>query len=179
MRLPSALAALLLLAGCSAAPTRPPLPLATAVDIDRFMGDWYVIASTPTLIDREAFDAVESYRRDSDGSIATTYTFRDGGPQGEAKRYTPRGFVREGTGNAVWGMQFVWPIQADYRIAWLAPDYSRVIIARERRDYAWIMARTPVIPEAQVEEMLAFLRENGYDTATLRRIPQRPEGSRR
>ena len=149
-----------------------PLPLAQSVDLDRFMGDWYVVAATPTWIDPRPVDAIESYRREPDGSIATTYTFRDGGFGGELKRYTPRGFVREGTGNAVWGMQFVWPIRADYRIAWLAPDYSRVVVAREKRDYAWIMARTPRIPEAQLEELYAFLRENGYDTAKLRRIPR-------
>ena len=174
-RAPFKLLALLLIAGCTATPKQP-LPLAQSVDLDRFMGDWYVIAATPTWIDRGAADAVESYRREPDGSIATTYTFREGGFGGPLKSYTPRGFVKPGTGNAVWGMQFVWPIRADYRIAWLAPDYSRVVIARESRDYAWIMARTPQIPEAQVEELYAFLRANGYDAGTLRRIPQSKRG---
>jgi apolipoprotein D and lipocalin family protein len=75
-------------------------------------------------------------------------------------------------------MRFVWPIRADYRIAWLAPDYSRVVIARERRDYAWIMARTPHLPGPQLDELYAFLRDNGYDTTTLRRIPHRAAGAR-
>jgi apolipoprotein D and lipocalin family protein len=168
-----AFAAALLLAGCESTPMRP-LPLAQSVDLDRFMGLWYVIAATPTFIDNKAVDAVESYRRDTDGSIATTYAFRDADFAAPLERYTPRGFVVPGTGNAVWEMQFVWPIKADYRIAWLAPDYSRVVIAREKRDYAWVMARTPGIPEAEVEEMLAFLRANGYDTGKLRRIPHSP-----
>jgi len=166
----------LALAACQSAPQRP-LPLATAVDLDRFMGDWYVIAATPTFIDKEAFDAIESYRRDADGSIATTYTFHDGAFDGPMRRYTPRGFVEAGSGNAVWGMRFVWPFRADYRIAWLAPDYSRVVIAREARDYAWIMARKPRISEAQVEELYGFLRDNGYDTGKLRRFPQRDAGA--
>lgn len=171
------LCALFLLAGCQSAPMRP-LPVAQSVDLDRFMGDWYVIAATPTWIDRDAVDAVESYRREADGSIATTYAFRDGG-SGAAKRYTPRGLVVPGTGNAVWTMQFVWPIRADYRIAWLAPDYSRVVVAREKRDYAWIMARTPRIEEAQLDELYEFLRANGYDTAKLRRFPHGTPGAPR
>jgi apolipoprotein D and lipocalin family protein len=171
------LAALVLAAGCQSMPM-PPLPLAQSVDIDRFMGDWYVIAATPTWIDWGAEDAVESYRREADGSIAVTYTFR-GEPGGELKTYQPRGFIEPGSGNAVWGMQFVWPFRADYRIAWLAPDYSRVVVAREKRDYAWIMARRPSLPDAQVEEMFAFLRANGYDTATLRRMPQSVRGGSR
>ena len=178
MKNPSLFLAALLMAGCQSAPQRP-LPLASNVDLDRFMGDWYVIASTPTFIDKQAFDAVESYRRDTDGSIATTYTFRDGAFDGPERRYNPRGFVGPGTGNAVWGMQFVWPISADYRIVWLAPDYSRVVIAREKRDYAWIMARTPGLFEAQIQEHLEFLRANGYDPKTLRRIPQSKAGTAR
>ena len=148
-----------------------PLPLASPVDLARFMGDWHVIAATPTFIDRDAHGAVESYRLEADGAIAATYVFRDGvdGPQ---RRHEPRGFVRAGTGNAVWGMQFVWPIRADYRIAWLAPDYSQVIVAREARDYAWIMARQPRIAEADLQRHMTFLATHGYDVATIRRVPQ-------
>jgi apolipoprotein D and lipocalin family protein len=171
-------AGLLVLAGCQSAP-KAPLPLAQDIDLDRFMGDWYVIAATPTFMDPRAVDAVESYRREADGSIATTYTFRDTGFGGEPSRYTPRGFVVPGTGNAVWEMQFVWPIRADYRIAWLAPDYSQVVIAREKRDYAWIMARTPRIAEAQLEEHFAFLRAHGYEVGKLRRIPHSAAGGTR
>jgi len=173
-----ALAAALLATGCQSTPMQP-LPLAQSVDLDRFMGLWYVIAATPTWIDGKAVDAVESYRLEADGSIATTYAFRDTGFGAPLQSYEPRGFVVPGTGNAVWKMQFVWPIKADYRIAWLAPDYSRVIIAREKRDYAWIMARSPRIPDADLDEMYGFLRANGYDTGKLRRIPHgAPGGSR-
>ncbi len=161
----------LLLAGCSS-PALPPLALVPKVDLARFMGDWYVIASIPTFIETGAHNAIESYRLDADGTIATTFTFREGGFEGELKRYTPRGFIVEGTGNAVWGMRFVWPIKADYRIAWLSPDYGQVVIGREKRDYVWIMARQPRIPEADYQRLLGFLREQGYDTARLRKVPQ-------
>ncbi|MBM3351731.1 MAG: lipocalin family protein [Betaproteobacteria bacterium] len=163
--------ALALLAGCSS-PGLPPLALAPQVDLARFMGDWYVIASIPTFIETGAHNAVESYRLGADGSIATTFTFREGGFDGELKRYTPRGFVVPGTGNAVWGMRFVWPIKADFRIAWLAPDYGQVVIGREKRDYVWIMARQPQIPQADYQRLLGFLREQGYDAARLRKVPQ-------
>jgi apolipoprotein D and lipocalin family protein len=163
--------AYLLLAGCSSA-APPPLALAPNVDLARFMGDWYVIASIPTFIETGAHNAVESYRLETDGSIATTFTFREGGFDGEPKRYTPRGFVVEGTGNAVWGMRFVWPIKADYRIAYLSQDYGLVVIGREKRDYAWIMARQPQIAEADYQRLLGFLHDQGYDTARLRKVPQ-------
>ena len=161
-----------LLAGCQTAPATP-LATVSRVDLPRFMGDWYVIASIPTFIETTAFNAVESYALDADGSIATTFTFLEGGFEGRQKRYHPRGFVVDRQSNAVWDMQFIWPIKADYRIAWLAEDYSQTVIAREKRDYAWIMARTPVISEQQYQERVAFLAAQGYDVSKIRKVPQR------
>ena len=166
--------AALFLAGCQSAP-RPPIALAGPVDLPRCMGDWYVIANIPTFLEKGAHNAVESYRLDADGSIATTFTFRAGAFDGPEKRYTPRGFVREGQGNAVWGMRFLWPIKADFRIVYLAPDYDQTVIGREARDYVWIMARTPAIPEADYQSILSFLAGQGYDVTRIQRVPQRWE----
>jgi len=166
------LAAAFLLSGCQSAP-KPPLEQAPKVDLARFMGDWYVIASIPTFIERDAYNAVESYRLAPDGTIETTFTFREGGFDGEPRRYTPRGFVLDNESNAVWGMRFVWPVKADYRIAYLSPDYGQTVIARVARDYVWIMARTPSIPDADYERLLQFVAAQGYDVSMLRRVPQR------
>jgi apolipoprotein D and lipocalin family protein len=170
----SALPALfaIVLAGCHGAQHQP-LALAGRVDLERFMGDWYVIASIPTFIERDAHNAMESYRLAADGSVETSFTFRAGGFEGATRRYSPRGFVLDRESNAVWGMQFVWPVKADYRIAWIAPDYSQVVVAREKRDYAWIMARTPRIPDDDYARLLGFLAAQGYDTARVRQVPQR------
>jgi apolipoprotein D and lipocalin family protein len=143
------------------------------VELPRFMGPWYVIASIPTFFEKDAYGAVESYSLASDGTIATTFTYRKGGFDGEEKRMTPRGFVRDRTSNARWGMQFVWPIKADYRIVWLAEDYSQTIVGRQKRDHVWIMARTPQIPEADFEKRIAFAVLLGYDLALIRKVPQR------
>ena len=162
-----------LLAGCQSMADHPPIRVVDKVELPRFMGDWYVIANIPTFIEKGAHNAVESYRLADDGSIATTFTFRAGGFDGKVKRYTPRGFVRPGTNNAVWGMQFVWPIKADYRIVYVADDYSTTIIGREKRDYAWIMARKPAIAEAEYRRLAGMLAEQGYDISRLRKVPQR------
>ena len=160
------------LAGCGA-PSLPPLALADKVDLPRFMGDWYVIASIPTFIEKDAHNAIESYRLSPGGIIETTFRFRAGGFEGEPKRYEPRGFVVDTSSNAVWGMQFLWPFRSDYRIAYVAPDYSQTVIARESRDYAWIMARSPEIPDADYQRLAQLLASQGYDIARLRKVPQR------
>ena len=163
----------LLAAGCASAPARPPVPTVPRVDLPRFMGDWYVIAHLPTFIERQAYDAVESYALAPDGTIATTFTFRAGAHDGPAKRYTPTGFVRDTVNNSTWGMQFLWPIKAEFLISYLDAGYTQTVIARNARDYVWIMARQPTIPEAEYRRILEFLAAQGYDTTRIEKVPQR------
>lgn len=165
----SALGAVLLLAGCQSASPMAGVP---HVDLQRFMGPWYVIANIPTFIEKGAHNAVETYRLDADGTIATTFTFRAGAFDGEEKRYTPRGFVEDRDSNAIWGMQFIWPVKADYRIIYLSEDYGQTVIGRTQRDYVWIMARTPVIPDADYRRLLAFVGALGYDVTLVQKVPQ-------
>jgi len=160
----------LMLSACSSTPA---IPVAEKVDLERFMGDWYVIANIPTSPEKGAHNAVESYRLDQDGSIATTFTFREGAFDGPEKVMRPRGFVRDRESNAVWGMQFVWPIRAEYLIAHVDEDYSETIIARSRRDYVWVMARTPQIPAADFERLRQQVADLGYDVDKLQKVPQR------
>jgi apolipoprotein D and lipocalin family protein len=157
------------LAGCGSAPQMPPV---AHVDIDRFMGRWYVIAAIPSPPEREAFNAVETYVLRSDGKIQTTFRYRDGAYDGKLKSMHPVGIVQPDTGNAIWGMQFIWPINAEYVIAHLEPDYSAAIVGRSKRDYVWIMARTPVIPEAEYKKMVARVAALGYSLGKLRKVPQ-------
>ncbi len=160
-----------LLAGCQA--SLPTLETVEYVDLDRFMGDWYVIANIPTFVEKGAHNAVESYRLDEDGSIATTFTFRKDAFDGPEKQYHPRGFVRDTDTNAEWGMQFIWPFKGDYRIIYLADDYSVTIIGRNKRDYVWLMARSPEMGDDAYRAAVQFIKRAGYDTADLQRVPQR------
>jgi len=146
------------------------------VHLERFMGDWYVIANIPTVVEKGAHNAVESYALNPDGTIATTFTFNKDGFDGPVKTHRPTGFIRDTTTNALWWMQFVWPFKADFRIVWLEPDYSITVIARAKRDYLWIMAREPAIPQAKYEEILAFVGGLGYDTSRIQKVPQRQAG---
>jgi apolipoprotein D and lipocalin family protein len=161
----------ILAAGCQGSQL-PPLATAPYVALERFMGDWYVIATLPTPFERGAHNAVETYRLASDGTIDTTFKFRADGFEGKAKTYKSRGFVVNKATNAHWGVQFIWPIKADYRIIYVASDYSQTVIGREKRDYAWIMARTPTISTADFARLKDILASQGYDTARLIKVPQ-------
>jgi apolipoprotein D and lipocalin family protein len=153
--------------------TLPSLKTIDHVDIQRFMGDWYVIACIPTSFEVGAYNAIESYRLDADGTIATTFTFRKGAFDGPLKTYNPRGFIVDTTTNATWKMLFIWPFKAEYLITYLTDDYSQTVVARNKRDYVWIMARKPEIPEADYSRIVEMLAAQGYDTSKLIKVPQR------
>ncbi|MGD8963948.1 MAG: lipocalin family protein [Desulfobacterales bacterium] len=161
---------LVAITGCA---TGPPIETVESVNIERFMGDWYVIASIPTFIEKQAYNALESYRLAEDGTIETTFSFNKGGYDGPLKTYKPRGFIEDKESNAVWGMQFFWPFKAEYRIIYLTEDYSQTVIGRTKRDYVWIMARKPLMPEDDYNRILDFLKAQGYDLSKLRKVPHK------
>ncbi len=155
---------------CASTPT---LTTVAHVDLERFMGPWYVIANIPTFIEKGAHNAVENYSLDQDGTIATTFTFNKNAFDGPAKKYTPRGFVRDTKSNAVWDMQFLWPFKSEFLIIYLKDDYSQTVIGRSKLDYVWIMAKTPSIPESDYQELVNRLKEVGYDTGKILKVPQK------
>jgi len=161
--------AVVVMVGCAG---REPLATVQEVDLDRFMGDWYVLAHIPTFIEDEAYNAIESYKR-VDDRIETTFTFRNGGFDGAEKRYEPNAIVRNKETNAVWGMQFIWPFRSDFRIVYLDEDYATTIIGRNARDYVWIMAREPEVSDEKYDELVGQVEAMGYDLSELRKVPQR------
>lgn len=157
--------------GCSA--HHPPIRTVDHVDIDRFMGNWYVIAAIPTFIEKNAYNAIESYERTDARTIKTTFTFNRGSMDGPLQTYNPTGFISDDPSNAVWGMQFIWPVKADYRIIHLADDYSTTVIGRTRRDYVWIMARQPTVNPEIYQSLVKLIGEQGYPTDAIRQVPHR------
>ena len=149
-----------------------PIQQAENVDLNAFMGDWYVLAHIPTFIEDEAYNAVESYQRESTDKIATTFRFNQAGFKGEEKIYHPTGFVQEES-NAYWKMQFVWPFKSEFIIAYVDADYQHTIIARSKRDYVWIMARDPVIEDDKMEALINRVVALGYNRTDIRMVPQK------
>lgn len=155
------------------------IPLVKQVDLAKFMGDWYVIAVIPTAIETDVYNAIENYQLNDDGTIATTFTFNKGAFDGKAKKYEPKGFIRPDTGNALWGMQFIWPIKAEFRIAYIDATYQTTIIARNARDYVWLMARTPQISDEEYVKLTTIIKDWGYDMSKLVKVPQQTPAERK
>ncbi|WP_158754002.1 lipocalin family protein [Dyella sp. S184] len=163
---------LAMVATAATASDMAPIKPVAHVDLPRFMGSWYVIASIPSFVEKKAYNAIETYTLQPDGRIGTSFRYRNSSFDNPVKTIHSTGFVTPNTNNAVWGVQLIWPIKAQYLVAYLDDNYSETIIARDKRDYVWIMARTPTIPSADYDTLVARVKQLGYTVEDIRKVPQ-------
>ncbi len=141
------------------------------VDIEKFMGDWYVIAIIPNFIEKHAINGIESYELLDEERVKIDYRFTDQ-RSGKVKHMQPNAWIYDKESNAEWRVQFFWPIKYPYLIIDLAEDYSYTVIGVPNRKFVWIMARESQIPEDTYEKILLNLKETGYDIAKIKKMPQ-------
>ena len=162
----------LTLGGCAVQPEKEMQTVAN-VDLERFMGQWYVLANIPTPFDRDVVNPLEYYELNDNGSVATTFSFRK--QNGELKKYTMTGYPRELPDNGIWGMQVIWPIRADYRIVYLDEHYEYAVIGRNKRDYLWLMSRTAYVDEQRFQALVDLAVDLGYERDAIVRTNWQPE----
>lgn len=155
--------------GCA---TVTPPPTVPYVDLERFIGDWYVVGGLLTSFEKGAHHAIESYRLDDKGRIQTTFTFRKGGFDGPLKKFTPVGFVHDKKTNAEWRMQFIWPFRAPFLIIYLDEEYQATAIATDSKKYLWIMSRTPQMAERHYDAIIQLATELGFAVDQIVKVPQ-------
>lgn len=163
---------LLSLAACQSVPPdgKPPVQAVPAVDLQRYAGTWHEVARLPMPFQRQCIgDTTANYRLRDDGAVAVVNRCRTatGFDQAEGKAT-----VVEGSRNARLKVQFFWPFRADYWVIGLDADYRWAVVGDPQRKYLWILARTPQLPQAQLDAALAAARAQGYDLAPLIYAPQ-------
>ena len=165
---------LLLLAACASTGEKsmPPLETTAVVDLDRYMGRWWVIANVPYFAEKGKVATADIYDLREDGRIGNVYAYRKGFDKPE-KTMKGLATVVPGTNNAQWRIAFYGGlVRADYLVLEVAPDYSWALIGHPKRKLAWVFSRTPQMDDAQYQTLRAKFSAWGYDPATLQRVPQ-------
>ncbi|KAA9004447.1 lipocalin family protein [Stenotrophomonas cyclobalanopsidis] len=169
------------LGGPALAASDPPLPRASAsgasehgapIDLQRFMGTWYVIGRVPNFIERGHVASVNEYTLREDNKVGIVYRYRDGfgAPQQEVRA---RASVDADSGNHAWRTWFYRIVPTHSRVLEVAPDYSWAMIGYPGREMAWIFSRQPDMDKALYKELAERLRdEYGVNTDKLKRVPQ-------
>jgi len=170
------LAVLPVLAGCATTTTErlnlPPLRTVERVDLQRYLGTWYEIASFPQRFQKGCTGTSATYSARPDGQIEVVNRCRKGSLTGEETSVRGLARVVDHETNAKLEVSFFRPFWGDYWIIDLAEDYSWAVVGHPSRDYLWILGRAPTLDEGTYQAILGRLREQGYETSRLLRTAQ-------
>jgi apolipoprotein D and lipocalin family protein len=153
-----------------------PLETVAVVDLDRYLGRWYEIASYPAWFQKGCTATTADYSRREDGLVKVINSCRKGDLKGKLKQSVGRAKVVDTTTGAKLKVSFFGPFWGDYWIIDLDPDYRWAVVGVPNRRYLWILSRTPQMDDSVYRDILARLPAMGYDPARLNRTPQPAAG---
>ena len=152
---------LALAAGCASTLKVDNAPVA-ALDLSRYLGEWYEIARFDHSFERDVEQAKANYSLKDDGTIEVVNSgIKNGKPKtavGKGKTTDTPGLLR---------VSFFGPFYADYRVMLIDKDYTRALVGSGSADYLWLLSRSPELSETAKSELLAEARRRGYDAGEL------------
>ncbi len=152
-----------------------PLAVVGEVDLDRYLGRWFEIASFPQRFQRGCVATTATYSRLGEGRIRVENECRDETFDGELRRVEGVAWLADPQESpAKLKVQFFWPFSGDYWILELDPEYRYAVVGHPSRDYLWILSRTRTLDPAIYEMLLSRIEADGYDLDRLNRTPQPP-----
>ena len=160
-----------LLGGCGlfGGADNPPLDVVPRVDIGRYAGRWYEVASLPVSQQAGCSCTTAEYQLIDDETIRVINRCRKGGPDGKIDEATGKAFVVPGTNNAKLRVQFFWPFRGDYWVIDLDSTYTYAVVGVPNRKYFWILSRKPAMDEQLLTSLLGRLRDKGFDISRAQR----------
>ena len=163
----------LLLAACGG--DERPLATVDGVDLQRYAGTWHEIARLPQWFQRGCYNSTATYSLNDDGSVKVVNRCQreDDEPsvaEGEAR-------VVPGSNNAKLKVRFdnwfsrLLPkvAEGNYWVIALDKDYQTVVIGEPGREYLWILARQPRLPDDQYRALVGLAEEKGFPVDELQR----------
>lgn len=143
------------------------------VEINKFMGKWFVIAGRFTFMEDGAHNAVETYRwNEKDKFIEIDFQFNKDAFDGELKKIPQKAFVENKDTNAYWKVQPFWPLKFDYYVIALDKNYQWTAIGVPSTNYLWIMHRNWKVSDEELKKIVKVVQEANYPTENIERLPQ-------
>lgn len=150
-------------------PTKKPEALRTVarVDLARYVGTWYEIASYPQRFQKGCTATAAEYSLREDGSIQVLNRCHRDSLKGRETVARGRARVVDRETNAKLKVSFFWPFWGDYWIIDLDPDYRFAVIGHPSRKYLWILSRSRTLPPSIYAGILERLTSQAYDVSKL------------
>lgn len=145
-----------------------PLAVVDHVDLDRYLGTWYEIATIPQRFQKGCVAVTATYSFRPDGKIRVINRCRKETLDGKLKEVEGKAWVVDTSTNAKLKVQFFWPFSGAYWIIELDPDYQWAVVGHPNRNYLWILSRTPKIDPGLYQNLLGRILDKGYDLSRIK-----------
>jgi len=153
--------------GVALATAEKPLQTVASVDLQRYLGTWYEIATIPARFQKGCVGVTATYTSRPDGKIGVLNRCRKLTLDGEEKSISGKAWVTDPKTNAKLKVQFFWPLRGAYWIIELDPDYQYAVVGHPGRNYLWILSRRPQMDEALYATLLERIAAHGYDVSRI------------
>lgn len=137
------------------------------VDLNKYAGKWYEIASYPQRFQKGCYCTTAEYTLSNKGFVIVENRCNKVSITGKQAYIKGKAFVEEQSGNSKLKVQFFWPFKAKYWIIDLADDYSYAVVSHPNKKYLWILSRTPKMNEAVYQQIVSKLKKMGFDVTKL------------
>lgn len=151
-----------------------PLQAIPKLDLNRYLGRWYEIASFPQRFQKGCVATTATYSIRPDGDIRVENECRIDRLDGPTKRSEGKAWVVDKVSNAKLEVQFFWPFHGSYWVIELGQDYEYAVVSHPNREYLWILSRTPKMDRTKYDGILNRLQAVGLDISKLNVTPQNP-----
>ena len=142
------------------------------VNLVRYMGRWYEIASYEPWFQKGCFCTTADYGLMRDGTVAVTNICCKGSPVGEKDIALGTAKVVRGSRGSRLKVSFQWPFEGDYWIVGLDPEYQWALVGHPHKKYLWVLSRQPAMDDALYESLKAKAKALGYDVSRLKKTVQ-------
>ena len=142
------------------------------VDLSKYVGKWYEIASYPQKFQKGCHCTTAEYTLSDKGYVIVENRCNKDSVTGKQSYIKGKAFVEKNSGNAKLKVQFFWPFRGKYWIIDLAKDYRYAVVSNPNRKYLWILSRTPKMNEEDYNKITSRLKEIGFDLTKLQTTEQ-------
>ena len=158
----------ILMAGTTQAETKT----VNFVDLNRYLGTWYEIASIPQIFSKGCTCSKAQYSLRDDGDLNVINSCNKGSVTGKLKTVEGTAEVVDKKTNAKLKVTFFWPFSGDYWVIGLDADYRYAVVSNDDGSSLWILSRTPILDKELIAKAVATAEEKGGDIGKLKYTEQ-------
>ncbi len=141
------------------------------VDLKKYQGRWYEIASIPLRFSRNCACTFAEYTADEQGFVRV-YNQCLNTKTNSVDSIRGKAFPVKNSGNGKLRVQFFWPFRGDYYIIDLDSNYQRAMVGSPDRNTLWILSRQRNMDEPTYQASLDKATALGFDVGRLKKTRQ-------